>query len=95
MQTKEVRGVGTSIRVENGTTIIRYHDTDVVKFNDRTIQLDTGGWKTATTKLRMNQAANQFNLRYHVSQYRGEWYVEFRNSDRIISFDDDTLLIDR
>ena len=38
--------------------------------------LDTCGWKSATTKTRMNQAANQFGLPYRVYQKDYVWYVE-------------------
>lgn len=66
MQTKQVRGIATNIRVDNGFTIIRYHKTDVVQFNESQIILDNGGWHTATTAARMNQSSNQFNLGYRV-----------------------------
>lgn len=75
MQTRVVRGVATSIRTEAGMTHVRYHKTDVVSFNDDTITLRSGGWRTVTTKTRMNQAAHQFELGYSVWQRKGEWYV--------------------
>ena len=65
----------TSIRVENGKTFVRYHDTDVVTFDSKSIVLNTGGWRSFTTKARMNQASNQFDLGYSIYQCRGEWYV--------------------
>jgi hypothetical protein len=82
-QTLKVSGVATSIRAEGGRTIVRYHNTDVVSFDSSLIDLNTGGWKTATTKLRMNQAAAQFALGFYVSQSRGEWWVYPRDGDRI------------
>ena len=77
-QTHKLGTVATSVRTEDGTTTIRYHQTDVVKFNkvEGWIQLDSGGWHTVTTKLRMNQAANQFGLGYSVYQRKGEWFVD-------------------
>lgn len=76
-QIRRVSGVATSIRQEDGYTKVRYHNTDVVCFNDKHIILDSGGWQTATTKTRMNQASNQFNLGFHVYQEKGEWYVSY------------------
>ena len=76
-QSKKVQGVATSIREENGYTVVRYHKTDVVRFNSHTVELNTGGWRTPTTKLRMNQAAMQFGLGYKVWQSRGSWFVEY------------------
>ena len=60
----------------NGRTVVRYHDTDVVSFSAKEITLNSDGWKTATTKRRMNQASAEFNLNYHVYQSAGEWFVE-------------------
>jgi hypothetical protein len=68
----------TNVRQENGVTIIRYHKTDIIQFDDNRIVLDTGGWNTATTKSRMNQASNQFGLGYHVYQEDYSWYVDYK-----------------
>jgi hypothetical protein len=56
-------------------TIIRYWNTDIVKFNRYWVHLNNGGWHTATTKTRMNQASNQFNLGYRVYQKDYQWYI--------------------
>jgi len=77
-QTQRVSGVATSIRQEGADTVIRYHATDVVRFNARRIILDTGGWRTSTTKARMNQAANQYGLGYCAYQKDFAWYVEYQ-----------------
>lgn len=70
-----VRGIATNVRTQGSKTIVRYHDTDVVTFDGNTVILRTGGWKTATTKTRMNQASFQYDLRYHVHQTKGKWFV--------------------
>lgn len=62
------------VRVDN-YQYVWYHQTAVVIFNAETIRLDSGGWRTATTKSRMNQAANQFGLGYSVYQKAYEWFV--------------------
>lgn len=77
MQTREVKGVATSIRHEGAETRVRYHQTDVVAFDADTVTLNSGGWHTATTKLRMNQAAEQFNLGYSVYQKKHQWFVRW------------------
>ena len=56
---------------------VRYHQTDVVKFNHEKIILNSGGWNTFTTKTRMNQASNQFGLGYYVYQRDFDWYVDY------------------
>jgi hypothetical protein len=40
----------TRVYYENGYIVVRYHSTDVVRFNDKEIILNSGGWRTATTK---------------------------------------------
>jgi hypothetical protein len=47
----------------------------VVSFSADYVILRTGGWNTVTTKARMNQASNQFNLGYCVNQTNFIWYV--------------------
>lgn len=91
-QTREVRGVATSVRCEGDTTHVRYHDTDVVSFTATTITLRSGGWRTATTKLRMNQASHQFNLGFEVYQHRHVWWVQFLADRSTVAFYDGMTL---
>ncbi len=66
-QMKEIGKTGTCVFTDDDEfTKVIYHETCVVKFNHEVVILDTGGWKTATTKARMNQASNQYNLNYKV-----------------------------
>ncbi len=83
----------TTIRTENGYTIIRYHQTDVVKFNQDEVILNTGGWWTATTKARMNQASNQFDLGFRVYQHNYKWFVDYKGDS--IPFNGRELVMDR
>ena len=56
---------------------VTYHTTDVVTvYPNGRIDLDHGGWRTVTTKLRMNQASNQFRLGFLVWQKDFEWFVD-------------------
>lgn len=80
-QTRRVTGVATNVRIQDSFTIVRYHDTDVVRFNAESIFLNVGGWKSATTKTRMNQASNQYSLGYSVFQRKGEWFVRWKGKD--------------
>ena len=81
-QNQQVSGVATSIRTAHGITRVQYHRTIVVKFDANEIILDTGGWRTVTTKLRMNQASNQFDLGYQVYQHDFNWFVVFKGRTR-------------
>jgi len=78
VQLNKVGRANTKIINDGKFTIIHVHQTDVVKFNNKKIILDTGGWKTQMTKNRMNQASNQYDLYYYVHNIRGEWVVNYR-----------------
>jgi len=65
-QTQKVRGVATRVYDDEGGTSVQYHATVVVHFTEYTVTLNSGGWRTATTKVRMNQASSEFNLGYSV-----------------------------
>lgn len=65
----------TAVYGENGYTCVRYHQTVVIKFNDKSIILNSGGWRSNTTKTRINQASNQFDLGVHVYQDNFQWLV--------------------
>lgn len=82
-QCKKVRGVATNIRTEGDMTIVRYHTTDVVAFTPTHIILRNGGHQTKTTKLRMNQAAYQFDLEYHIRQRNCRWYVHLFSGETL------------
>lgn len=76
----------TSVFAEGKWTKVVYHRTCVIKWTDKAIVLDSGGWRTATTKNRINQACNQFGLDCGVSQKNHEWFVH--TSRGVIPFKD-------
>jgi hypothetical protein len=59
-------------------TCITLHSTTVVQFDHLHIKLNSGGWRTVTTKTRMNQASNQFGLGYRVYQKNYDWFVDYQ-----------------
>tara|TARA_R110002167_G_scaffold192918_1_gene395512 strand:- start:1493 stop:1789 length:297 start_codon:yes stop_codon:yes gene_type:complete len=77
---------------DSGETVVTYHATQVVKFSGERIVLNTGGWKTVTTKARMNQAANQFALGYTVFQKNHAWFVSFGGAD--LPFDGESITLE-
>jgi len=83
----------TKVFKKEGYTCVQYWNTIVLKFNEKEIILDSGGYRTATTKLRINQASQEFNLGLNVSQKNFIWYVnfkgntlEFRDNMKIVSY---------
>tara|TARA_R100001443_G_scaffold31038_1_gene45010 strand:- start:20646 stop:21086 length:441 start_codon:yes stop_codon:yes gene_type:complete len=75
---RQIGGWKTNVYTDdNGYKCVKYHDTDVVKFNNDYIILNHNGWCTHTTKKRMNQASDEYNLGFRVSQSKGQWYVDY------------------
>jgi hypothetical protein len=92
-QTQRVTGVATSVRSDDAAITVRYHSTDVFRYDQHPgcagmVTLRSGGWKTVTTKLRINQAFNQYGLDFGLYQARGEWFVWHRPSGRKVAFRD-------
>ena len=70
--------VATKVAVDSeGVLRVTYHGTHVVTvYPEGRIVLNTGGYFTATTRTRMNQASSQFNLGFHVYQRNYYWFVD-------------------
>jgi hypothetical protein len=69
----------TTCRDQYGYTVIRYYDTDIVEFNGTEVFLHTGGFNTASTVRRMNQASKEFGLDFTVRRIDGRLYVTYGN----------------
>ena len=82
----------TTVHGNGRETTVTYHETAVVVVNHNfsTITLDSGGWRTTTTKARMNQTANYFDLDFNVRQINYIWYVEYNG--RLYDFYDGIVL---
>lgn len=63
---------------------VTYTRTRIVAWEGDNVTLNSDGWQTVTTKRKMNQAANQFGLRFGVRQKAGEWFVDVRNPRDVI-----------
>lgn len=92
-QTIQLGKVHTSILTDKDFIKVIYHNTEIVKFNNNKIILDTGGWFMYTTKLRMNQASNQFNLYYRVFSKLNDWFVKYNN--KLYKFNSSTVILNR
>ena len=75
VEAKESKIVGNNtveyIRPD-GTKVIRFHHTDILEFPaPEEVVFNTGGWKTVTTKQRMNEFQNLATI----IQHKGLWYI--------------------
>lgn len=81
------------LREDDGSIAVVYHSTTVVAVDpDGRITLDSGGWQTPTTKTRINQAANQWRLRFSVFQEAHKWYVNLNDTGEVLDFTDGMVL---
>jgi hypothetical protein len=74
--TSSARISGNTRIVNNGSTVsIRYHYTDIVKVNrdEMTIELNSNGWETVTTKAKMNLFLA--NVGCSIFQQKFQWYL--------------------
>lgn len=92
-QTGKLGKTATRVKKDGDNLIVRYHDTEVVKVTKDKITLNTGGWFTNTTKTRMNQASNEYDLGYQVYQKKGKWFVDFKGD--AIPFEGKTLVLEK
>ena len=76
-QTNRISKNNTKIvRNDDGSTSVFLHGTEIVKiWNSGEITLNSGGWMTVTTKARMNQVSNEWNLHFQVFQTKNVWFV--------------------
>lgn len=88
-------GIGThrtTIAQDNGSTVVTYHRTRVVSFNDKSINLRDGGYQTVTTKRRINEVSVTFGLGLQVYQTNFDWFV--KHGGNVYSFHD-RMTLDR
>ena len=93
MQTHTFRGTARRISVnpDTGTKSFFYHSTAIVGcYTDGTIRLNSGGWRTFTTKNAMNQASNQYDLGFGVYQRNFDWFVTWKGQE--LPFEDGMIL---
>lgn len=74
----------TITRDREQNLVVHYHNTDVVTVRPSgEIILNTGGWRTVTTKRRMNQASAALGLGFTVYQEAGEWFVKIAPNETL------------
>ena len=65
-----------------------YNLTKIVEWdNNGNVTLNSDSWETVTTKRKMNQASNQFCLRFGVIQRDHKWYVVLDGCEDIPYYD--------
>lgn len=69
--------VATTIVCTDGLTTVTYHRTPVIQVDSkkRTIKLDNGGYRTTTTKSRINDTLSILGLPFRVYQHKHSWFI--------------------
>lgn len=65
------------VNANDGINHIYLHDNLIGVYRNRLNELilHDAGWRTMTTKERLNGILNVFGLPYHIYQNKGEWYL--------------------
>ena len=98
----EIGNHKTMVTKFGNSIAVNFHSTVIVEINKNegvkkrqgsdlvplTIRLDSGGYRTQTTKLRMNQTSREYNLGFKVYQKQTKWYVEL-STGQVYDFCDD------
>lgn len=92
-RTNKLSSYRTTVSARDGWQIVNYAGTEIVRWNAAETVLNTGGWKSVTTKRKMCQAARQFGLGYSVFQRKGSWFVD--NGRTTALYAGDTFTIQR
>jgi len=87
------RKKATTVTFLNGETVVVLYSTPIVRYSDKKIILNTGGWRTSTTKNRMNQASKEYGLGYTVYQKNFDWYVSYRGEEH--TFESNSVTLER
>lgn len=76
-QTHRISKNNTKVQNLDGKTIVTLHSTQIVTLNHatKTATLNSGGFRTATTRTRMTQVFNEMRLGIGVFQRAHEWFV--------------------
>lgn len=89
---KSLKLVNTHVFNDGNFTVVKLHDTNIVKFNENSIELSTGGFLTSLTKRRMNEVSEAFNLGFFVTAKKRKFVVEFQGETQVF---EDSLKLSR
>lgn len=74
---RKVAKKATSYEQSGDAIIFTLYHTPIVTVSKHEIVLNHGGYRTVTTKRRMNEISEELMLGYAVGQSKGEWHVRY------------------
>ena len=72
------------------TSMYLHWNLIAVLYDDWTLELDTCGWMSNTTKERMNGILEEFGL-WRIRQVKGDWFLVKKNGE-VVDFDKKMIL---
>lgn len=63
------------VTIENDQKVVTMYSTKIVVIENDCVILNSGGWKTMTTKTAINNALKQLGYAQRVSQVKGQWFI--------------------
>lgn len=67
------------IKTSGCDIVATYYQTDIVKIGNNTVTLDSGGYKTSSTRKNINRILDVYKVPFHVFQHEKEWKLVDRN----------------
>lgn len=66
---------------DNGTEHLRLHKTDIIsRTKDGKVTINDGGFRTVTTKARLNAYLRKFGIHASISSANGVWWVHYEGA---------------
>ena len=84
--------IKTMLYIKEGFNVVKYHNTEIFKQKENQIILNSDGWKTKTTKQRINEAFNFFNIPLALYQNKNEWYILNLNNKQVLKYFDNIII---
>ena len=89
-QEKEFTRDNTHVTTKDGVSFVFLHGNCIAQVGDTFIRLFDGGWRTNTTKSRLNAILTVHGTGERVFQKNWQWFVSTANGD--IEFEDGMIL---
>ena len=92
---KHIGVATTRTTYEDGTIEIQYHNTVVAKRTPTgDVVLNSGGWRTPTTKKRINAALFEWACGWRVYQTNFQWYLHNWKENHEVTFTENLVIRD-
>ena len=89
-QEKDFTRDNTHVVTKDGVSFVFLHGNNIAQIGDTFIRLFDGGWRTNTTKSRLNAILAVHGTGERVFQKNWQWFVSTANGD--IEFEDGMIL---